>query len=391
MAPNNLKFWLLISFVLVSGFSQGMLLPVLAILLEQSGVPSSVNGLHATGLYIGVLIASPFMEKPLQKLGYKPIILVGGLLVFLSLALFPLWQALWFWFILRLLVGIGDHMLHFATQTWITSNSPVEKRGRNIALYGLFFSLGFSIGPMMTRLLSVHEHLPFIVSAGIAFLVWIGMFFIRNEFVEADAHEIETTRNQSSMTRFYKAGKIAWIALLAPFTYGILETSLHSTFPIYGLRLGYSVDLLAFLIPTFSLASLITQIPLGIWSDRIGRKAVLKIVVLLGMIAFIIGAFMEEHIIWVFFTFIFAGLCIGSLYSLGVSFMTDLLPRTLLPAGNILCGIAFSLGSISGPYLGGIFLEWFPGISFFYFIAFMLLLVLILLFKKTRSLGTIAT
>ncbi len=106
MAPNKLKFWLLISFVLVSGFSQGMLLPVLAILLEQSGVPSSVNGLHATGLYIGVLIASPFMEKPLQKLGYKPIILVGGLLVFLSLALFPLWQALWFWFILRLLVGI---------------------------------------------------------------------------------------------------------------------------------------------------------------------------------------------------------------------------------------------------------------------------------------------
>ena len=37
--------------------------------------------------------------------------------------------------------------------------------------------------------------------------------------------------------------------------------------------------------------------------------------------------------------------------------MTDLLPRHLLPAGNILSGIAFSLGSIMGPVLGGVFIE----------------------------------
>ncbi len=37
--------------------------------------------------------------------------------------------------------------------------------------------------------------------------------------------------------------------------------------------------------------------------------------------------------------------------------MTDLLPRHLLPAGNILSGIAFSLGSILGPVLGGVFIE----------------------------------
>ena len=35
--------------------------------------------------------------------------------------------------------------------------------------------------------------------------------------------------------------------------------------------------------------------------------------------------------------------------------MTDLLPRHLLPAGNILSGIAFSLGSIMGPVLGCIY------------------------------------
>lgn len=45
--------------------------------------------------------------------------------------------------------------------------------------------------------------------------------------------------------------------------------------------------------------------------------------------------------------------------------MTDLLPRHLLPAGNILSGIAFSLGSIMGPVLGGVFIEKIQYTSFF--------------------------
>src|SRR5699024_781142 len=163
-----------------------MLLPLLAIILEQNGVSSSVNGLHATGLYLGVLIASPFMEKPMQKFGFKPIIVAGGLLVIISLLLFPIWKALWFWFILRVTIGIGDNLLHFGTQTWITTTSEKNVRGRNIAIYGLSFGAGFTLGPLMTQLLTIHEALPFIVSAALSLLVWSGMFFVRNQWPEQE-------------------------------------------------------------------------------------------------------------------------------------------------------------------------------------------------------------
>lgn len=381
---SKVRFGILISFVTISGFSQGMLLPLLAIVLEQSGVSSSVNGLHATGLYIGVLLASPFMEKPLQKLGYKPIILIGGFLVVASLALFPIWQALWFWFILRLLVGIGDHMLHFATQTWITSTAAPERRGRIIAYYGLFFSLGFSLGPTMTRLLAIHESLPFIVAAILCFIVWSLMFFVRNEFVNTN-DEVETVQVTSSIRRFIQTGKIAWVALLAPFAYGILEASLHGIFPIYGLRIGHDVNLISLVIPFFSLASLVTQIPLGIASDKIGRKRMLLLVISSGILIFFFGALLEESVVWIFITFAGAGMFLGSLYSLGVSYMADLLPRALLPAGNIMCGIAFSLGSITGPFIGGRFIELFPNTSFFYVIIALLLVVLLAIASKKET------
>ncbi|MFD1040094.1 MFS transporter [Virgibacillus byunsanensis] len=373
MVSTKTRFWILIALVTISGFSQGMLLPLLAIILEQNGVSSSVNGLHATGLYVGVLIASPFMEKPMRKFGFKPIIVVGGMLVFISMALFPFWQALWFWFILRIMVGIGDHMLHFGTQTWITSTAAKETRGKHIAYYGLSFGFGFTLGPLMTRFLSVNEALPFLLSAFLSVIVWSLMFFVRNKFPELDMNTVNAT---SSIGRFIKTGKIAWVALLAPFGYGFLEASLHGIFPIYGMRIGHDIDILSLIIPCFAAGSLLSQIPLGVLSDRVGRRKILLFVLSAGLLCFVFASLFEASVIALFTLFTLAGIFVGSLFSLGISYMTDLLPGALLPAGNIMCGIAFSLGSISGPYFGGLFIQFFPGVSFFYVIVVMLLVIL---------------
>ncbi len=56
-------FWIMVGIVAISGLSQGMLLPAIAMIFEQEGVSSSINGIHATALYIGILVISPFLEK----------------------------------------------------------------------------------------------------------------------------------------------------------------------------------------------------------------------------------------------------------------------------------------------------------------------------------------
>jgi MFS family permease len=383
MILDRYRFWILTLLVTISGLSQGMLLPLLAIILEQAGISSSINGLHATGLYIGVLLASPFMEKPMQKYGFKPIIVIGGLLVIVSLAVFPLWESLWFWFILRVAIGVGDNMLHFGTQTWITTTAAKNSRGRSISIYGMSFGLGFAMGPLLTRLLVIHESLPFIVSAILSTLVWSLMLFVRNKWPNNTADSISTTKS-SSMTRFIQTTKIAWIALLPPLAYGFLEATLNATFPIYGLRIGHNVDVLSLIIPCFAAGSLISQLPLGILSDKFGRKNILLVIISLGFCCFIAAALFETSTTALFILFSLSGAFVGSLYSMGISFMTDLLPASLLPAGNLLCSIAFSVGSLAGPYLGGVFIELFPGVSFFYVIAFVLAVIVVLMLSKGK-------
>ncbi|NRD78122.1 MFS transporter [Bacillus sp. BRMEA1] len=382
MKTSTVRFWILVSIVAISGFSQGMLLPLIAVIFEKSGVSSTLNGLNATALYIGILLISPFMELPLRKYGYKPMIIIGGGLVFISIALFPLWQTFWFWFFLRLVIGIGDHSLHFATQTWITSFSPTEKRGRNLSLYGLFFGIGFAAGPLMTPLVKINAALPFLLSSILCLIGWCFVFILKNERPE---QEVKLNSFISTLKQFNQTMKFAWIAFLPPFVYGFLESSLNGSFPIYALRKDVDVSSVSLVLSAFAIGSIVTQLPLGVLSDQYGRRRVLMTVGFLGFCSFTAASFFEQNVVGLFLTFLFSGMLVGSTFSLGISYMADLVPKNLLPTGNLLCGIFFSVGSLCGPLLGGLFIKYVQNISFFYLISALLLAVSCIIFLFGRK------
>ena len=362
-------FFILISSVMISGLAQGLLLPLISVIFEQNGVHSSLSGMHATAMYIGVLIVSPLLERPLRRYGFKRLTIIGGAIVIVSLAIFPIWSSLLFWFMLRLLIGIGDHIFHFGTQTWITYASPAHRRGRNISLYGLSFGVGFMIGPLLVPLVHVHETLPFIVSSLISLCGGVLLFFLPHAYPETEQAE------KIGTLRFFHAWKQAWPALLLPFGYGFLEASLHSMFPIYALRNGLHVETVAIMLPAFALGGIAFQLPLGVLSDRFSRKAMITVSLTVGSICFIIAQWFISPVPLTV-TFFVAGMFVGSLFSLGMAYMTDLLPKSLLPVGNILCGMLYSIGSICGPAIGGIVLQQQERLFFFSVSSLLFLLLL---------------
>ncbi|WP_186673645.1 MFS transporter [Sporosarcina sp. BP05] len=371
------RFWILVIIVSISGFSQGMLLPLISAIFEKDGISSSMNGLNATGLYIGTLLVSPFMEAPLRRFGYKPIIIGGGMLVFISLLLFPLWKSVVFWYVLRLLIGIGDHALHFSTQTWITSFSPQQRLGRNIAIYGLSFGVGFAAGPLFAPLVNVFEGLPFIVSGILCMLAWSLVFMLKNGFPDIVKGK---PGNERLSARFKGTMAVAWLAFLGPFGYGFLESTLNAMYPVYALRNGVEFTSVTIILATFSVGGIISQLPLGMLSDKIGRSPVFLVALGGGSISFFIASTVETSTTAVIAMFFIAGLFSGSIFSLGISYMSDLTPKHLLPTGNLLCGIFFSLGSLTGPFLGGLFLEFDAGFSFLLLISLFLAVLFLVSF-----------
>lgn len=383
LSSERARFWILVAIVSISGFSQGMLLPLIAVIFEQDGVSSALNGLSATGLYIGIIAVAPFMEPQLRKFGFKPLILVGGAMVILALLSFPLWKSVLFWFFLRILIGVGDQALHFSTQTWITSTSPHHKLGRNIAIYGMSFSVGFGAGPLFVPLVEVFEALPFIISGVLCLIAWSLVFFLRNDFPE---HSASSMGAKGTLQRFRTALVIGWVAFLPPLGYGFLEASLSAIYPVYALRQSFDISMVSYILAAFSIGAIATQLPLGELSDRIGRKKVLMIALSGGGLTFLVATFFESNAWLTLALFVVAGMFVGSTFSLGISYMTDLMPKELLPTGNLLCGVAFSVGSLLGPAAGGLFLEVTEQLSFLLLITGILLtLFTIIAFKGPRK------
>lgn len=253
-------------------------------------------------------------------------------------------------------------MLHVGTQTWITTTSDPSKIGRQVSIYGVFFGIGFAVGPYLASTVQYGLATPFIVSTILCLIGWLLLLPTKNAFPAQDEAK---TESKSSFSRYKQVVGLAWIALIGPLAYGVLEAMLNSNLPVYALRKGWSVSEVSFLLPAFAVGGIITQIPLGILSDKYGRDRILTWTFSVSTGIFLLAAVFDQYYWIVFACMLIAGMVIGSCFSLGLGFMTDLLPRHLLPAGNILSGIAFSIGSIMGPVLGGVFIEKIQYTSFF--------------------------
>lgn len=116
-------------------------------------------------------------ERLLGWVGFKKLIISGLVLVMLSLVAFPLIPSVAVWFVLRVLVGIGDSALHYAAQLWVLMMSTVKNRGRSISFYGMSYGLGFSIGPLGIPLLKYGEAVPFIILAVLFLFILLVVLF----------------------------------------------------------------------------------------------------------------------------------------------------------------------------------------------------------------------
>ncbi len=354
------NYLILIIVIVVAGISQGLLLPVLSIFLEQKGVSPGLNGLNAAALYVGSFAMTLVAERLLGAVGFKKLIVGGLLFVMFPLILFPYLPDIKIWFILRLVVGIGDSALHYAAQLWVLLVTAPEKRGRYISLYGMSYGLGFSIGPLGIKLLGFGEAVPFWV-----LFVCMGAVLLLVLMKLPDTKPEKAEHGQLPERRFRRSWAWAWYALIPALLYGYMEAGMNSNFPVYGLRIGLDANQISSLLPFVGIGGLFLQLPLGILSDRFGRKKVLMSAGIAGGVMFMLVPVAGTHFWWTLVLLTVAGGLVGSFFSLGLAYAADILPKALLPAANVVASFHFTIGSILGPNLGGQMINWIsPGSMF---------------------------
>ncbi len=352
MSSSRFTFLTLIVIVAIAGMSQGLTLPLLAILLEERGVSSITNGMNAAALYIGMILVSPWLEIPLRRIGYRTTIFYGLILITIATVLLPLFDHLAIWFFLRLLLGVGDSALHYASQMWVTKIASPETRGRDISLYGLAFGVGFSVGPLAMNLLPYGVWAPFAALAATYIVAFLMVARLKNGYPDTPAQAVK------GKNRYAAVFGLAWWALIPSFIYGYLEASLNGSFPIYALRINVSVESVSVILASFVIGSILLQMPIGSLSDKIGRKKVMGACACIGAIAFFLFP-LAGGSVWLMMALLaVAGAAVGSFYSLGLAYSADILPASLVPTAGVIASMNYGLASIAGPTANGFVFEY---------------------------------
>lgn len=142
-----------------------------------------------------------------------------------------------------------------------------------------------------------------------------------------------------------------------------------------------------FLIATFPLAQFFGAPILGAWADRVGRKKVMTISLfgtLAGYILFALG--IHYHLVWLLFVARLLDGFTGGNISIAYSAISDISTPETKTRNFGFVGLAFGLGFIIGPYIGGKLADpglvsWFSFETPFWFSAILCVLNIALVFR----------
>ena len=146
MRRSSLAVLFVTVFIDLLGF--GIVFPFLAFYVESFGARAST-----VGVLMGVFSLMQFLFAPVwgrlsDRIGRRPIILVGLFGSFLGFVLFGLAGSVVMLFIGRIVAGVAGATVPTA-QAYIADSTTAENRAKGMGLIGAAFGLGFILGPAL--------------------------------------------------------------------------------------------------------------------------------------------------------------------------------------------------------------------------------------------------
>src|SRR5438445_8374592 len=167
-------------FIDLVGF--GIIIPFLAYYVESFGARAAVVGLLMSSYSLAQFLFAPVWGRLSDRIGRRPILLLGLSGSVVGFTLFGLAGTLWLLFVGRVLMGIFGATIPTA-QAAVADVTAPQDRARGMGLIGAAIGLGFILGPALGGLLSnlssvlrlpLFEHnpyaLPCLASAALAAL-----------------------------------------------------------------------------------------------------------------------------------------------------------------------------------------------------------------------------
>lgn len=348
---NALPILFAVMFLVMVGF--GIIIPVLPFYAEEIGASPTQLGLLMAVYSFMQLLFAPIWGRVSDKIGRKPVIMIGILGLSLSFLMMAWSTELWMLFAARIVGGILSSANMPTVMAYVADITSPEDRGKGMGIIGAATGLGFIFGPAIGGVFSEQSlNLPFYLAAASSLLTFFFVMVVLKESLTPEQRKAQETGKKPSLIEALK-GPNSILFILQLFV-SLSLAGLEATYAYFAAATaGLEAVQLGYIFMIMGLAQAFVQGGLvGKLTKRFGEGFVIQLGIVVSAIGFSLILFTDNFFTAALFLTIF-GIGNGFIRP-GVS---SLLTKTSSAGHGSVTGLLSSfdsLGRIIGPPLGGL-------------------------------------
>jgi DHA1 family multidrug resistance protein-like MFS transporter len=364
---NRRNLFILVFSLLVVMLGFGMVIPVFPFLIDKLGASGSALGVLVATAALTEFLFGPIWGSISDRVGRKPILMIGMFGYALAMFLFGIADKLWMLLVFRALSGILSSATITTTMAYIGDSTSEKQRGGGMGILGAVAGAGTVIGPGIGGLLAGGSlTTPFFVSAILALLSLLLVATLLPESLPVEARAAQGQKIKLiRFDEFWRAltgpiGLLLLIAFLA--TFG--TSNFESIFGLYMLRkLDYGPEQVGGILTLVGAIALIGRGALtGFITAHWGEPTVIKTSLVVGAVGFILLLLANTYPTVLLTTGIFT----VSITFLRPSIHSLTSKRTSVGQGTSmgLSNSFVSLGRVAGPIVAGLIFDLNPNFPY---------------------------
>lgn len=286
---RNLAILFFTMVVVMMGF--GMIIPILPFYIIEFGAGGSAMGLLMATYAIMQFIFSPIWGGVSDRIGRKPVLMIGVLGNAIAQILFGFSTELWMLIGARVLAGILSSATLPTAMAYIGDSTSEKDRGGGMGIIGAAMGVGMVLGPGIAGWLATYSlSAPFFLAAGLSLLALVFILLVLPESLPAEKRaQTVGGINGPQLKELWRAlfTPIGFLLVLA-FLVSFGLTNFESVFGLYAnASYGYGPQQVGGLLTFIGLVSAIVQGGLtGPFTRRWGEVRVIKISLLGSAVGF---------------------------------------------------------------------------------------------------------
>jgi len=289
----NKKAFLILAFALMAVmFGFGMVIPIFPFYITELGAGGSELGLLVAIAAMLEFLFGPLWGSVSDRIGRKPVLMVGLFGYAVSTFLFGISTRLWMLFAARALSGVLSSATITAAMAYVSDITVENTRGEGMGKIGAAMALGVMLGPGLGGWLAEDSlALPFFIAAGVSLLslLFAAVFLPESHVPEGrTAENVLQLPDLASLWEAMRGPSGILFLLVAVFSFAL--TNFESVFGLYALdKFGYGPERVGTILLVVAAVSTLGKALLtGPVTRRWGEGATIQASLLAGSAGFLV-------------------------------------------------------------------------------------------------------